>query len=94
MELDLILEILFKGIIIPIIPLIAVYLQKVITVKINEINERVKNEHTKKYLEIAKTTLQSCVAETTQVYVESLKAQGKFNKEAPNNAINITKPTI
>lgn len=94
MDYDLILEILFKGIIVPIIPLASIYLQKLITVKINEINSRVENEHISKYLNIAKETLQSCVAETTQTYVESLKLQGKFDKQAQENAMILTKQTF
>lgn len=91
MDLDLLLEVLFKGIIIPIVPLMVVYLQRLITVKTNEINNRIDNQNVKKYLDIAREILQSCVAETSQTYVETLKEQGKFDKEAQINAMIMTK---
>lgn len=94
MSLDSIVEILFKGILIPIIPLIVVYLKELINAKTNEISNKVESETVTKYLEIAKNTLQSCVTETTQIYVDVLKEQGKFDKEAQIIAMELTRETF
>lgn len=94
MSLDSIVEILFKGVLIPIIPLIVVYLKELINAKTNEISNKVESETVTKYLEIAKNTLQSCVTETTQIYVDVLKEQGKFDKEAQIIAMELTRETF
>lgn len=86
-----VLDIIIRVIIVPIIPLLAVYIKMLIQTKINEIQSKIDNENINKQLEIAKNTLNDCVTETTETYVKSLKEQGKFGVEAQAIALEKTK---
>ena len=65
-----ILEMLFKLVIIPAIPILASYLTDITEI------------------------ISQAVISTTQTYVDSLKAQGKFDSEAQNIAFEKTKTTV
>lgn len=94
MEWNEILDIVIRVIIVPIIPLLAVYVKMLIQTKINEIQSKIDNENLSKQLEIAKNTLNQCVAQTTETYVKSLKEQGKFGAESQRIALEKTKQSF
>ena len=91
MTFEQVLEILFKLIILPIIPLLVVYLKTLIQAKTEELKAKTDNEIIDKYLDIANEILFRCVTETTQVYVNECKKAGSFTKEAQLKALEMTK---
>lgn len=91
MDWNEILDIAIRAIIIPIIPLLAIYVKMLIQTKIDEIQAKIDNESLKKQLELAEQILSDCVIETTETYVKSLKEQGKFGVEAQKIAFEATK---
>lgn len=91
MEIKDILEILFQLVIIPIIPLITLYLKKLIESKIDEIQVKSKNEVINKYLQLAEEGITKAVMTISQTYVESLKKEGKFDKEAQVKAFEMAR---
>ena len=58
------------------------------------IKSKVKNETVVKYLNGALGIVDSAVKETYQTYVQSLKAEGKFDKDAQLAALQKAKYTI
>ena len=48
------------------------------------------DEKQKKYIEMLNSTITDCVIATTQTYVDTLKKQGKFDKEAQEQAFLMT----
>lgn len=66
------------------------YLIKLINKKAQNLEENTFNELEKKYINMLNNTISDCVIATTQTYVDSLKAQGKFTPEAQKEAFNKT----
>ena len=66
------------------------YLVAFIAMKSEEMKNKTNNEMAQKYLQMATDTITACVIATNQTYVESLKAQGKFDKEAQATAFQKT----
>lgn len=91
MTFEQVLEILFKLIILPIIPLLVVYLKTLIQAKTEELKTKTDNEIIDKYLDMANDILLRAVTETTQVYVNECKKTGSFTKEAQAKAFEMTK---
>lgn len=93
-----VMELIIKLIIVPIIPLLAVYLKSLIQIKIAKAKreiEAIENETASKQLDkqldLAQKTLESCVTETTETYVSELKKLDKFDKNAQIIALNKSK---
>lgn len=61
--------------------------------KTQEINENIKNITAKKYIDMASEAVTKAVQTTFQTYVDTLKAQGKFNKETQLAALQKSKDT-
>lgn len=91
MNINEILEVVFKVVILPLIPLIVVYLKTLIQTKTEELKVKTENELIDKYLDMANDILLRCVTETTQVYVSECKKNNAFTKEAQLEALNRTK---
>lgn len=91
MELKQILEMLFQLVILPIIPLLTLYIKKLIESKIDEIQTKSKNNTFDRYLQIAEEGIVKAVMTVSQTYVDSLKKEGKFDKEAQIKAFNMAK---
>ena len=90
MDWMLVLEQFFKLVVFPVLSIGGVYLTYLITVKINEIKQKSKNEIVDKYLGILNDSICNAVLTTTQTYVESLKKEGKFDLEAQKVAFDKT----
>ena len=60
------------------------------TLNMYELKGKTKNEIAKKYADMVSQTIEDCVIATNQTYVESLKAQNAFDKEAQEIAFNKT----
>ena len=86
-----VLEIVFKLIILPIIPLVVLYAKTFIQLKIEELQEKIDNENVDKYLGLANDILQRVVTEVTQTYVDNLKSTNSFDVEAQKKAFMLAK---
>ena len=89
---------LFTVVVIPILGIMTKYVCALITTKINEIKERTGAQKESatvdlldKYLLMAEEALIKAVVATNQTYVDSLKAQGKFDLDAQKVAYEKTK---
>ena len=85
-----VLETIFELAIFPIVSILAVYICYLISVKIDEIKKKNNNETVNKYLDMLNDTITNAVLTTTQTYVESLKKDGIFTKEAQQEAFRKT----
>lgn len=87
------LEILYKIFevcLIPLLGLLTTYFIKWLKAKANEINGKIDNSTTEKYINMVAQTITDCVIATNQTYVDSLKKQGSFDAEAQKNAFQKT----
>lgn len=90
MDLIEILSKIFELCIIPLLGVLTNYIIKYINAKSQEIEINTKNETERKYVEMIEDTIIKCVKTTNQTYVDSLKKQGKFDKEAQQEAFKKT----
>jgi hypothetical protein len=67
---------------------------KIITLKINELSNKTKNEKKLEFLAWVNNIVVQCVDTTTQTYVESLKNSNSFDKEAQKEAFDKTMTNI
>ena len=84
------LQQIFEVCIIPLLGILTTFLVKYLNSKISETQTKVDNDVLDKYLEMLKSTITTCVISTNQIYVDSLKAQGKFDLEAQQTAFTMT----
>lgn len=90
MEWMEILAQLFEIVLIPLLGAVATFLIVLIRRKGQEIANKTNNEIEKKYVNMLTETIADCVSATTQTYVDSLKAQGKFDAEAQKIAFQMS----
>lgn len=81
---------IFQVCLIPLLGILTKYFIAFIAMKSEEMQKKTDNEMAQKYMQMASDTITACVIATNQTYVESLKAQGKFDKEAQEVAFNKT----
>ena len=81
---------IFDLCIIPLFGVLVAYVVKYINVKGNEIAANVDSELASKYIVMLTTTIADCVVATNQTYVETLKKEGKFDKDAQAKAFQMT----
>ena len=81
---------IFNLCIIPLFGVLVAYVVKYINAKGNEIAANVDSELASKYIVMRTTTITDCVVATNQTYVEALKKEGKFDKEAQYKAFQMT----
>ena len=89
-DMLLLIKDIFELCIFPLLIALTGFLIKFINKKSNELEETIMSEKEKKYIQMLNSTITDCVIATTQTYVESLKAQGKFDAEAQKIAFNMT----
>ena len=87
--LDLLFQIL-EVCIIPLLGVLTAFLVKFIKVKSNEITEKVDSDIADKYITMLADTISACVIATKQTYVEALKKDNAFTKEAQLEAFDMT----
>lgn len=90
MEWMILLQQIFEMCIVPLLGIITVYIVNYIKAKTLELNTTNTNEILVKYLTMLSDTVCDCVIATNQTYVNSLKAQGKFDAEAQKVAFEMT----
>lgn len=76
--------------VIPLLGVLTAYLVKFFKSKADEINEKIDNDLLEKYIAMLADTVSSCVIATNQTYVEALKKDNCFTKEAQVEAFNMT----
>lgn len=81
---------IFDLCIIPLFGVLVAYMVKYINAKGSEIAANVDSELASKYILMLTTTISDCVVATNQTYVEALKKEGKFDKEAQAKAFQMT----
>ena len=94
MDKMIILQQVFELFIFPVLGAAGVCLTYLISVKIKELKQKTNNDLTNKYLDMLDDTITKTVLATTQTYVEALKKEGAFDKEAQKIAFQKTYDTI
>lgn len=87
--LQLLTEI-FEVCVIPLLGVLTAFLVKYIKAKSDQLVIQSQNDLLNKYITIAADTITACVIATNQTYVNTLKAQGKFDPEAQKAAFSKT----
>lgn len=81
---------IFEVCIIPLLGIFTAYLVQYINVKRDALIKQNDSVLATKYINMLSKTITDCVIATNQTYVDSLKAQGKFDVEAQKQAFNMT----
>ena len=89
MSIELLSQI-FEVCIIPLLGVLTTFLVRYINTKMKTLADTTSDEKQKKYIEMLNNTITDCVIATTQTYVDTLKKQGKFDKEAQEQAFLMT----
>lgn len=76
--------------IIPLLGILTAYVIKFFNAKSAEIQNKVDNDTADKYIQMLTDTVASCVLATSQTYVEALKKDNAFTKEAQQQAFDMT----
>ena len=76
--------------IIPLLGIVTAYFIKWVNAKSLEIQNKVDSDTADKYIAMLDDTICACVIATTQTYVETLKKDNAFTKEAQAEAFNLT----
>jgi hypothetical protein len=85
MNLNLLQDIL-EVCIIPLLGVLTAYLVNYIKAKSVELTNKTDSEMADKYIQMLTQTITDCVIATNQTYVETLKKQEAFTKEAQQEA--------
>lgn len=81
---------IFELCIIPILAVAAGFFANWLKKKANELKAKTDNDIYDKYIDMLAETVSACVLATNQTYVESLKAQGRFDLLAQKEAFRMT----
>lgn len=81
---------LFELVLFPALSAAALYFITWMRAKKLELQQKAKNDTTKKYLDMLDTTIYECVMATNQTYVDALKKEGSFDAEAQKKAFKLT----
>ena len=85
---------IFQVCIIPLLGVLTTFFMKWVNAKSAEIQANINDATLKKYMEMLTSTITDCVIATNQTYVESLKAQGKFDTAAQQRAFELTSEAV
>ena len=89
-----ILSQIFQLVIFPLLGVGTTYLIYLIKTKITELKQKYDNEIFHKYMDMLDKTICEVVMSTNQIYVDTLKKDGKFDGEAQKKAFEHTYQTI
>lgn len=85
---------IFQVCIIPLLGILTTFFVKWVQAKSAEIQTNIDDANLKKYMDMLTDTITSCVVATNQTYVETLKAQGKFDSAAQAEAFRMTSTAV
>lgn len=94
MEWNTLLQDLLYAVITAAVPVITMYIVKFLKTIFSKVKVETDQTIVKNTIDEALGIVLKVVASTSQTYVDSLKAEGKFDKEAQLVAFNNTKDTI
>lgn len=94
MEYTILISNIFQVCIIPLLGVLTTFFMKWVNAKSAEIQANINDATLKKYMEMLTSTITDCVIATNQTYVESLKAQGKFDVAAQQRAFELTSKAV
>ena len=94
MEYTILISNIFQVCIIPLLGVLTTFFMKWVNAKSAEIQANINEATLKKYMEMLTSTITDCVIATNQTYVESLKAQGKFDAAAQQRAFELTSKAV
>ncbi len=77
---------LFEIFLFPLLGILTAYLVQFIKVKMEQLREKTNNDTFNKYTYMLTDTITTCVIAVNQTYVDTLKKQGRFDKEAQAEA--------
>lgn len=84
------LQQIFDIILVPALTAASLFLVQFIRAKTNDLKSQTDSVTLQKYIEMLNTTITDCVLATNQTYVEALKGQNAFTKEAQIEAFQKT----
>ena len=76
--------------IIPLLGVATAFLINFIKIKSKEAQDKIDNNTADKYIGMLADTISACVVATNQTYVEALKKENAFTKEAQQEAFQLT----
>lgn len=91
MDFNEVLTVIFKVVIIPVLPVAVAYLVVYLRAKKEELTNSMNNQVVASVLSEAGDAVLQAVEYVSQTYVDSLKAQGKFDVEAQKEAFEKAK---
>ena len=94
MEYTILISNIFQVCIIPLLGVLTTFFMKWVNAKSAEIQANINDATLKKYMEMLTSTITDCVIATNQTYVESLKAQGKFDAASQQRAFELTSKAV
>lgn len=89
-----IMSMVLKIFVIPLMGVLAANFIAFLKAKTDEWIAHTKSATAAKYIKMARETVAACVTATNQTFVEALKQQGKFDKEAQEEAFRRTKDAV
>ena len=75
--------------IVPLLGILTTYFVKYVKTKSLEIQNKIDNDTADKYIRMVDETISSCVIAETQTYVDALKKENAFTKEAQKEAFKM-----
>lgn len=76
--------------VIPLLGVLTTYAVKYLNSKSEEIQDKIDNQLADKYIQMLTDTITACVIATNQTYVDNLKKDNAFTKEAQEEAFRLT----
>lgn len=90
MDFQEIIKVIMEVVVIPLLPLLAAYLIKLIQAKKEQFIADNDNQIYHKYMNMLAETISKCVVATNQTYVDALKQKNEFTVEAQKEAFVLT----
>ena len=85
---------IFQVCIVPLLGILTTFLVQLIKTKQAELASKTDSEINKKYMDMLTDTITKCVIATNQTYVDALKDQNAFTKEAQEEAFIKTSSAV
>lgn len=81
---------IFQTCIVPLLGIVVAMIIRAVNAKKSELSAATDNQITQKYINLLASTITDCVIATNQTYVDALKEQNAFTKEAQEEALSRT----
>lgn len=81
---------IFQTCIVPLLGIVVAMIIRAVNAKKSELSAATDNQLAQKYINLLASTITDCVIATNQTYVDALKEQNAFTKEAQEEALSRT----